>query len=121
MIQGLRTAIYPAPDLARAKEWYCQVLGQNPYFDEPYYVGFSVGGFELGLLPDGEPGGTGVQVYWGVLNAEAELARLVGLGASVHEPIKDVGGGIKVGAVLDPFGNVFGIIENPHFKLSDVR
>jgi catechol 2,3-dioxygenase-like lactoylglutathione lyase family enzyme len=48
MIQGLRTAIYPTPDLARGKEWYRQVLGRDPYFDQPFYVGFSVGGFELG-------------------------------------------------------------------------
>src|SRR6266480_391880 len=87
MILGLRTAIYPTPDLARGKEWYRQVLGRDPYFDEPFYVGFSVGGFELGLIPDGEPGAAGVQVYWGVPDASAELARLTGLGAEVHEPV----------------------------------
>jgi predicted enzyme related to lactoylglutathione lyase len=121
MIQGLRTAIYPAPDLARGKEWYRQVLGRDPYFDEPFYVGFSVGGFELGLVPDGEPGTAGVQVYWGVPDAVAELARLSALGASVHEAVKDVGGGIKVGSVRDPFGNLLSVIENPHFKLDEVR
>jgi predicted enzyme related to lactoylglutathione lyase len=121
MIQGLRTAIYPAPDLATGKEWYRQVLGHEPYFDEPFYVGFSVGGFELGLIPDGEPGAAGVQALWGVPDAAAELARLVALGATVHEPVKEVGGGIKVASVLDPFGNVFGIIENPHFKREEVR
>ena len=120
-IQGLRTAIYPTPDLARGKEWYRQVLGRDPYFDEPFYVGFSVGGFELGLIPDGQPGLAGVQVYWGVSDAVAELARLTSLGAKVHEPVKDVGGGIKVASVRDPFGNLFSIIENPHFKVSDVR
>ena len=64
MIQGLRTAIYPTLDLAKGKEWYRQVLKRDPYFDEPFYVGFSVGGFELGLIPDGESGIAGVQVYW---------------------------------------------------------
>ena len=121
MIQGLRTAIYPAPDLARAKAWYREALERDPYFDEPFYVGFAVGGFELGLLPDGEPGTAGVQAYWGVENADAEIARLVELGAEVHEAVKDVGGGIRVAAVRDPFGNFFGIIENPHFKLDEVR
>jgi len=121
MIQGLRTAIYPTPDLARGKDWYRQVLGRDPYFDEPFYVGFSIGGFELGLVPDGQPGLDGVQVYWGVADAAAELARLTALGALVHEPVKDVGGGIKVASVRDPFGNLFGIIENPNFKLDDVR
>jgi predicted enzyme related to lactoylglutathione lyase len=121
MIQGLRTAIYPAPDLARGKEWYRRVLGRDPYFDEPFYVGFAVGGFELGLIPDGEPGVAGVQTFWGVPDAAAEMTRLVSLGAAVHEAVKEVGGGIKVGSVRDPFGNLFGIIENPHFKVEDVR
>ena len=53
MIQGLRTAIYPTPDIDQGKNWYRQVLECEPYFDEPFYVGFSVGGFELGLIPDG--------------------------------------------------------------------
>jgi predicted enzyme related to lactoylglutathione lyase len=121
MIQGLRTAIYPTPDLSRGKEWYRQVLEHDPYFDEPFYVGFSVGGFELGLIPDGQPGLAGVQVYWGVLDAAAEVARLTALGAEIHEPLKDVGGGIRVASVRDPFGNLFSIIENPHFKLDEVR
>ncbi len=87
-------------------------MGREPYFDEPFYVGFSVGGFELGLIPDGEPGAAGVQVYWGTADAASELVRLTDLGAEVHEPVKDVGGGIKVASVRDPFGNLFGIIEN---------
>lgn len=121
MIQGLRTAIYPTPDLAKGKQWYRRVLERDPYFDEPFYVGFAVGGFELGLVPDGEPGLAGVQVFWGVNDAKAELARLVAMDAIVHEPLKDVGGGIKVASVRDPFGNVLGIIENPLFKLDEVR
>ena len=56
MLLGLRTVIYPAPDLAAAKSWYSKFLGQAPYFDQPFYVGFSVGGFELGLLPNATPG-----------------------------------------------------------------
>ena len=115
MIQGLRTVIYPVADLADGKAWYSRVLGREPYFDEPFYVGYAVGGFELGLVPDGTPGRDGAQPLWGVPDAAAELARLMELGAVVHEPVKDVGGGIKVASVLDPFGNVFGLIENPHF------
>lgn len=121
MILGLRTAIYPAPDLKRAKAWYQQVLGIAPYFDEPFYVGFAVGGFELGLLPDAQPGVDGTRTLWGVDDADKELARLVALGATVIEPVADVGEGIRVAAVRDPFGNRFGIIANPHFKPADVR
>ena len=121
MILGLRTAAYPTPDLAAGKAWYSKVLEREPYFDEPFYVGFNVGGFELGLIPDGEPGTAGVQVMWGVADAAAELRRLVALGGQVHEDVHDVGGGIFVAAVRDPFGNLFGIIQNPHFKREDVR
>src|SRR5262245_48994648 len=121
MIQGLRTVIYPVTDLAKGKAWYSQVLGHGPYFDEPFYVGFSVGGFELGLIPDGVPRTDGALAYWGVPDVMAEVGRLTQLGAVVHEPVKDVGGGIKVAAVKDPFGNLFGVIENPHFNPKDVR
>lgn len=121
MLLGLRTAIYPVADLSRAKLWYEQVVGAKPYFDEPFYVGFSVGGFELGLLPNGIPGTSGPQPLWGVVNIEAEFKRLVALGAAEIEPVADVGGGIKVAAVKDPFGNRLGLIENPQFKASEVR
>jgi len=121
MILGLRTAIYPAPDLQKAKQWYSELLVQAPYFDEPFYVGFSVGGFELGLVPEAIPGTSGPQPLWGVQNAEAAYARLVELGATPLEPVTAVGEGIKVAAVTDPFGNRFGIIENPHFDVANVR
>ena len=121
MILGLRTAIYPAPDLPAAKRWYSEVLGQAPYFDEPFYVGFSVGGFELGLIPNAKPGVEGPQPLWGVADIEVTYARLLEIGASVLEPIAEVGGGIKVAAVQDPFGNRLGIIENPHFDVGAVR
>jgi predicted enzyme related to lactoylglutathione lyase len=120
MIQGLRTALYPAPDLARAKAWYTEAFGVAPYFDEPFYVGFNVGGYELGLDPDtsaSKPGADGPHAYWGVEDAAGALKRLLEMGAREHRPLQEVGGGIKVATVLDPFGNAFGIIENPHFRL----
>ena len=119
MIQGLRTVIYPAPALAAAKAWYTAVLGAPPYFDEPYYVGFSVGGFELGLVPDGTPSVQGSQALWGVRSAVTAHAELIRLGASPLDPPTEVGEGIVVAAVIDPFGNRFGIIENPSFQFSE--
>lgn len=124
MLQGLRTALYPAPDLARAKAWYTEALGFAPYFDQPFYVGFTVGGFELGLVPDqplsaGAPGG--VVAMWGVNDVAAECMRLHSLGATIHEEPKEVGGGITVASVLDPFGNILGLIHNPHFDPKSVR
>ncbi len=112
MLLGLRTVIYRVDDLAKATAWYTQVAGHPPYFNEPFYVGFDVGGYELGLLPDGD----GVATYWGTPDIAAEHARLLALGAEPNEEIKDVGDGIRVASVRDPFGNIVGIIENPHFK-----
>lgn len=119
MIQGLRTVIYHVSDLERAREWYAGVLGSRPYFDEPFYVGFDVGGFELGLQPlepGDTPGGSGTVAYWGVEDADEALARLLEMGATGHGDVQDVGGGIRFATVLDLDGNAFGIIENPGFS-----
>ena len=116
MFLGLRTAVYYVGDMQKARDWYSSILGQQPYFDEPFYVGFNVSGFELGLHPDeGRKKGEGHAAYWGVDNADIALQKLLELGATENEGVQDVGGGIKVATVKDPFGNVLGIIENPHF------
>ena len=120
-IKGLRTALYPAPDLAAAKAWYAMVFERGPYFDEPFYVGFEVGGFELGLVPNTTPGAAGAKALWGVEDIEAEVKRLSQLGVKFEGPIQDVGGGIKVVDAIDPFGNLVGLIENPHFDRAKVE
>lgn len=120
MFLGLRTAIYHVSGIEKARDWYSLILGFAPYFDEPFYVGFNVGGYELGLQPaenESNAKADGVVAYWGVDDAGSALKRLLEQGATLHEDVQDVGGGIKVATVKDPFGNVFGIIENPNFKL----
>ena len=117
MLLGLRTVIYRAPDIAAGKQWYTKFLGFGPYFDQPFYVGFNVGGYELGLLPDATQSTVGA--YWGVKGIDAVYARLLELGATPRTEITDVGEGIRTADVLDPFGNVLGIIENPNFVLSE--
>lgn len=122
MILGLRTAIVPTPDLAAGKAWYTKAFETLPYFDEPFYVGFAIGGFELGLVPDGAtPGDAGPQPHWGTADLDAEVARLIALGATAGQPVTDVGGGIRVGSVIDPFGNALHLIQNPHFDPKGVR
>ena len=115
--RGIYTVLYRVPDLAQGKAWYADAFGVQPYFDEPYYVGFNISGYELGLLPlEGESAGRGgVVAYWGVPDVDAATARMTAAGAVVHEPVQDVGGGIRVATVLDPFGNPIGLIENPQF------
>jgi predicted enzyme related to lactoylglutathione lyase len=117
MFQGLRTVIYHVDNLEKAKAWYSEALGVKPYFDQPFYVGFNVGGYELGLDPDmtGVSKGNNAVAYWGVKDAAIAYERMIELGAKKHSDVTDVGG-IFVATVTDPFGNVFGIIENPHFK-----
>jgi predicted enzyme related to lactoylglutathione lyase len=118
---GLRTNIYKVTDLAKAKAWYKKAFGIEPYFDEPFYVGFNVGGFELGLDPDTSdqmPGAGGSVTYWGVTSMDATMKSLKADGVQVHSDAREVGDGIKVASVLDPFGNVVGLIENPHFGKS---
>lgn len=121
MFLGLRTAIYPVNDLVEAKRWYARAFGIEPYFDQPFYVGFSVGGFELGLIPDGVASTQGPQPLWGVANADAAVAHLLALGATALDPVTDVGDGIRVAALVDPFGNRLGVIENPAFDTAAMR
>jgi predicted enzyme related to lactoylglutathione lyase len=118
MLLGLRTVVYKVPDLDRAKTWYRELFAIEPYFDEPFYVGFNVGGFELGLDPDVStrgPGEGGAVAYWGVANLEGALAAITARGGTIASPLAEVGEGIKVAVISDPFGNAVGLIENPHF------
>jgi len=122
VILGLRTVIYAAPDLDKAKRFYSSLLGVEPYFDQPFYVGYNVGGFELGLDPNKpESGAGGSLAYWGVPNIGDALAHAKSLGATVSSDAQDVGDGIKVATILDPFGSALGLIENPHFDASKAR
>ena len=125
MFLGLRTAKYEVADMGKAKEWYSKVLGIQPYFDEPaFYVGYNVGGYDLGLVPapkaETKRVAAGV-AYWGVEDARAAYKRLIELGATPVEDVQDVGGGMLVGEVRDPFGNVLGIIYNPQFKPGETK
>jgi catechol 2,3-dioxygenase-like lactoylglutathione lyase family enzyme len=111
---GLRTVIQPVADLDGAKAWFTDLLGFGPYFDEPFYVGFEVGGYELGLLPDADPS-DGALVYWGVPDVEAAVANAVALGATVHVAASEVGDDIVTATVISPQGAIVGFIDNPHF------
>ena len=119
MFEGLRTIAYYAADLDKAKAWWSAHLGLAPYFDQPFYVGFNVAGYELGLVPDGADRikEAGSVTYWGVKDIEAAVRELLEAGATEIHGVQDVGEGIKVAALLNPVGQIVGIIENPHFSL----
>ena len=119
---GLRTVIYLVDSIVEAKSWYAKVLGIQPYFDEPFYVGFNVGGFELGLQPaegTAHRGAGGVTAYWGVDDVAGTYRMLLEAGAAPAEEPTEVGGGIIVATVKDPWGNLLGLIHNPAFKPAD--
>jgi predicted enzyme related to lactoylglutathione lyase len=122
MLRGMATVTYYAEDLEAAKAWYAEFLGVEPYFNVPGYSEFRIGDYqhELGIIdrkyapsPLTEPGGEIVR--WHVDNLEATFARLLELGAKEYEPIIERGPGFVTASVVDPFGNVLGIMTNVHY------
>jgi predicted enzyme related to lactoylglutathione lyase len=114
VFRGLRTVIYQVDDLARAKTFYSAATGLAPYFDEPFYVGYDVAGFELGLDPDlskRRPGAGGTTAYWRVDDIVTSHDFLLALGAKSIEAPHNVGGAIEVAVLADPFGNQVGLIQ----------
>jgi predicted enzyme related to lactoylglutathione lyase len=112
--QGIKTVLYPVSDLASAKAVYAALLGFAPQTDGSYYVGFDAEGQHIGLLPGGGPQGMTTPVaYWHVADIEAKLAEVTAVGATVNEPVRDVGGGRLVASVTDPDGNVLGLLQDP--------
>ena len=113
MTSGIRTVIYPVKDLAQAKALYGKLVGVEPYADEPYYVGFSVGGQDVGLDPNGHRQGmTGPLAYWHVDDIEESLKALLDAGAEAQQEVKDVGGGKLIASVKDADGNVIGLLQS---------
>jgi predicted enzyme related to lactoylglutathione lyase len=127
-LRGLTTAVYHADDHEAAKRWYTDLLGLEPYLSTPAYAEFRFGDYqhELGLLnsryladlggatPEAT-GPAGVIVYWHVDDVDAVLARLTAMGARLHQPPRDFGRGFIGASVIDPFGNILGIMYNPHY------
>lgn len=117
--KGLATCIYRVPEIESAKRWYSEAFGVAPYFDQPFYVGFNIAGYELGLQPEGTAPVPvhNVMTYWRVDDVTATMDALMAQGASLLDAPQDVGEGIVCGAVRDPWGNAIGLIFNPHFAV----
>jgi predicted enzyme related to lactoylglutathione lyase len=112
---GLRSLIYHTVDLESSKKWWVQTLGYEPYFDQPFYVGFDIGGYELGFVPDAIVQ-NGPTTYWGVDDIESAFTDFTDKGAQVVSGIEDVGEKIKMAVLRSGEGELFGLIFNPHFK-----
>jgi predicted enzyme related to lactoylglutathione lyase len=130
MLRGFATINYWTDDVEAAARWYAELLGVEPYFQRPgpdgrpAYVEFRIGDYEdeLGLVdrrfaPAGAPTQPGGAVaYWHVDDIAATFERLLAMGAKEHQPITPRGDkGFVTAAVVDPFGNVLGIMYNPHY------
>ena len=120
MFLGLRSVIYPTPDIESAKEWYSKALGVEPYFEADAYVGYNIGGFELGLFKFGVPE-DGPESYWGVPKIDEALKDSLASGAVQKGEVTDVGEGILMASVVDPFGNTIGLIQTPVLVHADVE
>lgn len=122
-LRGMSTVSFWAADLDAAKAWYTELLGVGPYFERPGYVEFRIGDYqhELGLIdsrfaPAGAGTGPGGAIlYWHVDDVTATLDRLVSLGAKQYQPVTEWGEGFVTAAVVDPFGNVLGVMYNQHY------
>lgn len=128
MLRGLATVSFYATDLAEAAAWYTKVLGVEPYYAFPHegppaYIEFRIGDYEheLGFIDArwaphktaGEPSGS--VVFWHVDDVPGALERLVGFGARVHEEVTRREDGFVTASVVDPFGNILGVMYNPHY------
>jgi predicted enzyme related to lactoylglutathione lyase len=112
--EGIKTVLHPVSDLAAAKPVYAALLGIHPQADSSYYVGFDAAGQHIGLVPGGGPQGmTSPVAYWHVPDIEAKLAEVTAAGATVKDPVRDVGSGRLVATVTDPDGNVLGLLQDP--------
>ncbi|KND51485.1 MAG: hypothetical protein AB202_02845 [Parcubacteria bacterium C7867-007] len=113
MLKGLRSVIYPSSDLETDKKFWEEITGKKAYFDEPFYVGFDINGFELGLHPGAAAEGITYPVsYWRVDDTKAASEKILASGATLHTNPADVGDGITMTTFKDKAGNVFGIIEH---------
>jgi len=112
MASGLKTIIYPVKDLAGAKALYGNLLGVEPYVDQPYYVAFNVDGTDVGLDPNGHAKGmTGALPYWHVADIQASIKHLVAAGGELQQDATDVGGGNLIASVKDTDGNIIGLMQ----------
>lgn len=122
-LRGLTTVSFWTDDLAAAKKWYAELLGGEPYFERPGYIEFRLGDYqhELGLIdsryaPDGSATTpAGAVVYWHVDDVTATFKKLLSMGAKEYEAPTERGEGFITASVVDPFGNILGIMYNQHY------
>ncbi|KQL36069.1 VOC family protein [Psychrobacillus sp. FJAT-21963] len=122
-LRGLTTVSFWTDDLVAAKRWYAELLSIEPYFERPGYAEFRLGDYqhELGLIdsryaPESSATGpAGAVVYWHVDDVTAIFKKLLSMGAKEYEAPTERGEGFITASVVDPFGNILGIMYNQHY------
>jgi predicted enzyme related to lactoylglutathione lyase len=108
------TVLYPVRDPEKTKALFTALFGAPPHVDSPFYVGFSVNGAEIGLVPNGhDQGMTGPVPFYDVEDISATLAELQNAGAQLVQEPTDVGAGMLVAKVSDADGNEIGVRQPP--------
>jgi len=123
ILRGFATVSYFAADLQAARKWYTELVGVEPYFVRDGYIEFRLGDYqhELGIIdskfaPKGtKPGPGGAVMFWHVDDIVATVEKLKAMGAKEYEPITKREEGFITASVVDPFGNILGIMYNPHY------
>ncbi|MFC5184246.1 VOC family protein [Actinomadura harenae] len=111
---GVNTIIYSVSDVPAAKARMDMLLGVEPYSDEPYYVGYKVGGQDIGVTPKrGDASVSGPVCFFEVDDIKKAVQELGESGASVVEDIRDVGNGRLIATLKDPDGNPLGVLQDP--------
>jgi len=110
MNQGIKTIIYSAADITRAKALYTKLLGVEPSVENAYYVGFKIGDQDIGLTPNGQPGPV---AFWHVSDIKNSLQLVLDAGGQTLQAVRDVGGGKLVATAKDAEGNLIGFIQMP--------
>jgi predicted enzyme related to lactoylglutathione lyase len=110
MNKGIKTIIYPVTDMVASKTLFRELLGVEPYADQPYYIGFKIGDQDIGLVPNGS--NAGMTAFYHVDDIKNSLQILLDAGSAIIQDIKNVGGGRLVASVKDKDGNIIGLIQN---------
>ena len=104
---------YTVADLPKAKRFFGELIGSDPYADTPGYVGYRSGEMEIGLVPNARQGDAGAIPYWTVSDIAATVQALVAAGGTVVQEITDVAYGLLVASVKDPNGAIVGLRQPP--------
>jgi predicted enzyme related to lactoylglutathione lyase len=112
-LKDVSLIVYSAEDMGKAKEFFRELNGGDPYADSPYYIGYKCGDMEIGLVPNTDNRAPTALAYWTVDDIAASVKALVAAGGTVVQDVTDVAQGLLVASVKEPNGNIIGLRQFP--------